>query len=281
MARLLRRCVLSCLVAGAVLGHPARAEETMERLTVHRDLPYADHERGRLDLYAPDGAEGAPVVLFVHGGALLFGDKSLAAHVGLRLAREDVVTVAVNHRFSPAVSHPAHVRDVAAALRWVVDHVAEHGGDPKRIVLAGHSSGGYLAALLAVDPRWLAELELDADRIAGLVSISGFHYVDRLAPLRPKHVWGEDPEAWVDASPAHRATEAAPPALLLWADGDAEDRRVDGRDFAAALGALGVATRSREIADRDHRSIFFLLGSAGDPATEAIVDFLDEVVPRG
>ncbi|MEE4301306.1 MAG: hypothetical protein V2J24_17835, partial [Pseudomonadales bacterium] len=147
-------------------------------------------------------------------------------------------------------------------------------------VLAGHSSGGYLAALLAVDPRWLAEVEVDPDRIAGLVSISGFHYVDRLAPSRPKHVWGEDPEAWVDASPAHRAADTAPPALLLWADGDAEDRRVDGRDFAAALAGLGVAVRSEEMTGRDHRSIFFLLGSAGDRATAAIVDFLDEVVPR-
>ena len=241
---LVSRYVLLCLVAGAVLGPPARAEETMGRLTVHRDVPYAAHARGLLDLYVPDGAEEAPVVLFVHGGALLFGDKSLAAHVGLRLGREGVITVAVNHRFSPAVSHPEHVRDVAAAARWVVKHIVEHGGDPERIVLAGHSSGGYLAALLAVDPRWLAEVEVDGSRIAGLVSISGFHYVDRLAPSRPKHVWGEDPMAWVDASPAHRATEAAPPALLLWADGDAEDRRIDGRDFAAVLAELGVATPS-------------------------------------
>ncbi|MEE4298182.1 MAG: alpha/beta hydrolase, partial [Pseudomonadales bacterium] len=203
MARIAARSLLLlCLGTGLT----ALAETTMERLTIHRDLSWAAHDRGTLDLYVPEGAEGAPVVLFVHGGALLFGDKSLVGHVGLRLAREGVVTVAVNHRFSPAVSHPEHVRDVAAATRWVVERIAEYGGDPSRIVLAGHSSGGYLAALLAVDPRWLAEVELDADRIAGLVSISGFHYVDRLAPSRPKHVWGEDPEAWVDASPAHRAT---------------------------------------------------------------------------
>lgn len=252
----------------------------MERLSIHRDLPWAEHARGTLDVYVPDGAERAPVVLFVHGGALLFGDKSLVAHVGLRLAREGVITVAVNHRFSPAVTHPQHVRDVAAATRWVVDNIAEHGGDPQRIVLAGHSSGGYLAALLAVDPRWLAEVELDPERIAGLVSISGFHYVDRLAPSRPKHVWGEAPAAWVDASPAHRATADAPPTLLLWADGDAEDRRVDGRDFGARLAELDVQIRTEEVKDRDHRSIFFLLGSAGDRATDALVAFLDEVVPR-
>lgn len=280
MTRTAPRRLLALLLAFAC-GPLALAESSMERLTVHRDLTYAAHARGTLDVYVPDGADGAPVVLFVHGGALLFGDKSLVAHVGLRLAREGVITVAVNHRFSPDVSHPEHVRDVAAATRWVVDEIAAHGGDPARLVLAGHSSGGYLAALLAADPRWLAEAGVDAARIAGLVSISGFHYVDRLAPSRPKHVWGEDPEAWVDASPAHRATEAAPPALLLWADGDAEDRREDGRDFAAVLTALGVETASAEIAGRDHRSIFFLLGSAGDATTDAIVDFLDRQVPRG
>ncbi|HSG89781.1 MAG TPA: alpha/beta hydrolase [Pseudomonadales bacterium] len=262
----------------------------VDRLAVHRDLqwsaaPLADG-RGLLDVYVPEGADRAPVVIFVHGGALLFGDKSLVGHVGLRLAREGYVTVAINHRFSPAVQHPAHVQDAAAATRWVVDHIAEYGGDPQRIVLAGHSSGAYLAALLAVDGRWLDAAGVARERIRGLVPISGFFHVDRLAPSRPKHVWGEDPAAWVDASPAHRVTAPTPPTLLIHADGDDEARRTESVDFAAVLREHGGDPDSAdvtqiEVKGRDHRSIFFVLGSAGDAATEALIPFLDRVTQPG
>lgn len=268
------------LLAETSVTAPNAPAPAVQSLSVHRDLAYGDEERQRLDVYVPDGATSAPVVLFVHGGALMFGDKSLVGHIGLRLAREGVVTVAINHRFSPAVRHPAHVRDTAAATRWVVDRIADFGGDPDRIVLAGHSSGGHLAALAAADPRWLAEAGVDRAHLAGLVSVSGFHYVDRLAPSRPKFVWGEDPQAWVDASPAHRADAGTPPALLLWADGDAQDRRVDGADFGAVLEGLGVDVTTAEIADRDHRSIFFVLGSEGDAAGTAMVDFVHRVTTR-
>jgi len=259
---------------------PTAEAAVQQRLTVHRDLVYAEHDRGKLDVYVPDGTNGAPVLVFVHGGGLMFGDKSLIGHLGLRLAWEGIVTVAVNHRFSPDVTHPRHVRDFAEALRWVVDEIAVYGGDPQRIVVAGHSSGGYLAALLAADPRWLAEVEVSRAHLAGLVSISGFHWVDRLAPSRPKHVWGEDPAAWPDASPAHRADAGTPPTLLLWADGDAEDRRVDGRDFGAVLEGLGVDVRTREIEGRDHYTIFDLLGWTEDPTAASLIEFVAEVTRR-
>lgn len=250
------------------------------QLTVHRDVVYADHDRGTLDVYVPEGATDAPVLVFVHGGALMFGDKSLIGHLGLRLAWENMITVAVNHRFSPAVTHPRHVRDVAAALRWVVDEIATYGGDPRRIVVGGHSSGGYLAALLAADPRWLAEVDVGRAHLAGLVSISGFHWVDRLALSRPKHVWGEDPAAWPEASPAHRADAGTPPTLLLWADGDAKDRRIDGRDFGAVLERLGVDVHTREIEGRDHYTIVDLLGWTEDTAAATLIEFI-AAVTRG
>jgi acetyl esterase/lipase len=255
----------------------ATGETAVDRLTVHRDLTYADHDRGRLDVYVPGGAEDAPVVVFVHGGALLFGDKSLVGHVGLRLARAGFVTVAPNHRFSPAVSHPAHVQDAAAAVRWVVDEIGALGGDPDRIVLAGHSSGGYLAGALAADGRWLAAAGVDRARIRGVAPVSGFFFLDRLAPERPKTVWGEDPEGWIDASPAHRADAGTPPALLIAADGDTEARRAEAADFAVVLGELGVDVWHRVVDDRDHRSVFFLMGSEGDATTAALIDFVGRV----
>ncbi|MDZ7826282.1 MAG: alpha/beta hydrolase [Gammaproteobacteria bacterium] len=259
-----------------VLALPASAD-TLD-LSVHRNLPWSPEplaeSRGLLDVYQPAGAEEAPVVLFFHGGGLLAGDKSLAAHLGQRLAREGFVTVSANYRLSPAVSHPVHVRDAARTVAWVRDNIAGFGGDPDRVVLAGHSAGAWLAALLATDPRWLEERGLSRASLAGVVPISGFFHLPRLAPERPKSVWGEDPEVWRRASPARHVDEGVPAMLLIHAEGDTGARRKESRDFAAELEEAGVDVRGLEVPDRDHRSIFFLMGTPDDPATEALIQFV-------
>lgn len=277
------------LAAGSALmatAAAAAAQGSSQTLTVHRDIPWSSAPlpdgRGLLDIYVPGppdtGTASAPVVLFVHGGGLLTGDKSLASHVGLRLAREGFVTVNVNHRLSPAVSHPVHVQDAAAATRWVLDHIGAYGGDPARVVLSGHSSGGYLVGLLGTEARWLAEAGVTRDALRGIAPISGFFHVERLAPERPKSVWGEDPARWPLASPAAFVDADVPPTLLIWADGDDDARRQENIDFAAALQAAGVADVETLVARaRDHRSIFFLMGTPGDATTEALFGFVRRV----
>lgn len=248
-----------------------------QRLLIHHDIPYADTDdvRQTLDVYAPEGVAGAPLVVFVHGGGLLFGDKSLVAHVGQRLAAAGIVTVAPNHRFSPAVSHPAHVEDAATAVAWALAHAREFGADPNRLVLAGHSSGGYLVALLATDPRWLAAAGVERAAIRAVAPVSGFFHVDRLAPERPQTVWGGEPARWPDASPANHVDGDVPPMLLLFADGDDDARKAENVDFAAALSDADAPTpRLIEVRRRDHRTIFFALNAPGDPAMNALLDFI-------
>ena len=267
---------LAMVVPVAAIGGPA------QRLSIYHDLPYTHHDEARqtLDVYAPedvldDHPGGAPVVVFVHGGGLLFGDKALAAHVGQRLTAAEIVAVTPNHRFSPAVGHPAHVEDGAAAVAWTRKYIARYGGDPERIVLAGHSSGGYLVALLGTDRRWLAAAGMDRDQLRGVVPISGFFHVERLAPERPKSVWGEDAATWRDASPAEHVDPKIPPTLLLYADGDDDARKAENIDFAAALEAQGVGhVAISEIPRRDHRSIFHTLNLPNDLTMAALIEFV-------
>ncbi len=261
------------------------AAGSSQRLLIQHDIPYRDTEdvRQTLDVYAPEGAQDAPLLVFVHGGGLLFGDKSLVAHVGQRLAAAGIVTVAPNHRFSPAVTHPAHVEDVAAAVAWAVDHAREIGADPDRVVLAGHSSGGYLVALLATDPRWLEAAGVARDAIRAVAPISGFFHVPRLAPERPQTVWGGEPAHWSDASPAAHVDAEVPPMLLLFADGDDDARKAENTDFAAALRAAGApAPRLIEVRRRDHRTIFYTLNTPGDPSMTALIEFVTtQTCPSG
>jgi len=150
------------------------------------DLAYVSGggSRQRLDVFSPK-ADGKrfPVVIFVHGGTWVSGDKDfggLYRNAGKNLARNGVVAVLINYRLSPLVRHPEHARDVARAYAWVVKNVDRYGGDPDRIVLVGHSAGGHLATLIAADESYLKDPKLrltDKQRksLRGVVSLCGIY----------------------------------------------------------------------------------------------------------
>lgn len=137
------------------------------------DVAYGPHERHRLDIYAPmDAAGPAPVLVFVHGGGFLKGDKGGAdvwpnANVGRMAAQAGFVGVVINYRLAPDHMWPAGAQDVAAVVAWLKDNIAQHGGDPDRIVLAGTSAGAVHVA---------AYLKLAGDKdICGAVLLSGLY----------------------------------------------------------------------------------------------------------
>lgn len=239
-------------------------------------VPEAKYQdsRDKLDLYLPDGRRGFPVLLWLHGGALMHGDKDGSAHVGRRFAAAGIGTVVINYRLSPHVMHPAHIQDAATAFAWVRQHIAEYGGNPDAIFVAGHSAGAYLSAMLALDERYLATRQLQPSSIRGIVPVSGFFYVERVAPHRSKSVWGEDPAKWPEASPARYVRSSAPPILLIYADGDEEWRREQNEHMAAALKQAGHSDVAiRQIKDRDHSTIFSQIGE-GDEVSTLMLEFI-------
>lgn len=136
----------------------------------------------------------APVLMFMHGGGLNGGDKRRVAHIGRRFASEGFITVCSNYRLSPANTHPAHIEDASAAFDWIYRNIAEYGGNPDRIFVSGGSAGGYLAALLAYDGRYLAKHNLLTDQIVAVIPISGLVDVTRANRRRQRVVWPGDSE---------------------------------------------------------------------------------------
>ena len=124
-------------------------------VTVERDLKYGEHERHRLDVHVRAGLSGAPVLVFVHGGGFVMGDKRSEEtpfydNIGTFAAQQGFVGVTVTYRLAPANKFPAGPEDLAQVVRWLKDNVARYGGDPGRIVLSGQSAGaahvaGYVA----------------------------------------------------------------------------------------------------------------------------------------
>jgi acetyl esterase/lipase len=163
----------------AVAAAPAELREAL-------DIRYHDaSDRQALDVFAPCGAKAAPVVLFVHGGGWIGGDKDffgLYRGIGRYLAQHGVVAILANYRLTPSVRHPEHIKDVARAFAWTRRHAAEFGGDRNQIVLGGHSAGAHLVALLATDDRYLKDPELkltaeDRAAIKGVAAVSGVYRI--------------------------------------------------------------------------------------------------------
>ena len=155
------------LVCLAVIA--CASEAHAQRVT--RDIPYATaHERQVLDVYAPDGAKNLPVVFWIHGGGWQTGDKGMVALKPKAFTDAGLVFVSINHRLLPTVEMGAITRDVAAALGWVHKNIGAHGGDPARLLVMGHSSGGQLAALMCTDDRYAKGEGIALTTIKGCVS---------------------------------------------------------------------------------------------------------------
>lgn len=135
-------------------------------------------ERCKLDLYLPEGKNDFATVVFFHGGGLEGGEKFIPE----LLKGQGFAVVAPNYRLSPKVQHPAYIDDAAAAVAWTMRHIAEYGGDCGKVWVCGHSAGGYLTLMLALDTAYLGKYGIDADSIAGYVPFSGqtnTHYTIR------------------------------------------------------------------------------------------------------
>lgn len=230
-----------------------------------------DAEKHRLDIYRPRGAERRPVLFFLHGGAWVRGDRKQYPFLGNYFAKAGYVVVIPSYRLAPKHPHPAQIEDAAAAFAWTVRHIAAHGGDPARIVIAGHSAGGHLAALLAANGRWLRAHGVDASAIRAVISLSGVPDVTGEAGAR---VFGNDAEARRDASPLFHVRAGLPPFLVAYCQWDYLTLPQQARRLHEALATAGVRSRLEYIEGENHISEMTNLARPGSRAAAAILEFL-------
>ena len=140
------------------------------------DVAYGPLPRQKLDIYVPTSARpsgGRPVVVFFYGGSWNSGERADYRFVGEAFASRGVVTLIADYRLYPEVRYPEFLKDSASALAFGLSHAASLGGNPKRVFVMGHSAGGYNAAMLALDRRWLNEVGRSPDELAGWIGLAG------------------------------------------------------------------------------------------------------------
>ena len=247
------------------------------------DLAYGAGPNETLDLF-PAARPDAPVLVFIHGGWWRSLDKSDHAFIAPAFARAGALVVLPNYALCPAVSIETITLQMVRALAWVHRHAADHGGDPKRIVVAGHSAGGHLAAML-LSCRWRSVApDLPARLVASALSISGLF---DLEPLRRTPFLQHDlrltPASVARLSP--RRFAAPPGRLFATVGADESDEFLrQNRSIREAWGARAVPVCEaiagahhldvlHALADpgaRLHRLALHLLGLAGMPASEGV-----------
>lgn len=204
---------------------------TSPDVRVVKDIDYVGNglAKQKLDLHLPKDQSGFPVLVFVHGGGWTSGDRALYAPLGDRFARLGMGVVIPSYRLMPQHAYPAQIDDVAAAFAWVVKNIEAQGGDPKRIYLAGHSAGGHLASLLALDARHLDRFGINTSVIRGVASLSGVYDVGLIA------LFGKDLRERAAASPAEYIRKDSPPFLITYCQYDYFALPFQAREFHAAL----------------------------------------------
>ncbi len=144
--------------------------------TFDADVAYGPLARQRLDIYRPSStapAAGWPVVVFFYGGSWNRGEKADYKFAGEALASRGVLTLVADYRLYPEVRYPDFLKDSALALGYGLKEAARLGGDAKRVFVMGHSAGGYNAAMLALDARWLSEIGRKPSELAGFIGLAG------------------------------------------------------------------------------------------------------------
>lgn len=222
-----------------------------EKLAV--GIAYGENARQQLDIYAPStpSANPRPVIVWFYGGSWNSGTREGYNFAGRALAAQGFVTVVADYRLVPEVRFPGFVEDGAAAVRWVRANIGEYGGDGERIVVAGHSAGAYIAAMLANDPQWLGD---DREALAGLVGLAGpydFYPFDVPSTVEAFGQWPE-PSA---TQPITFADQTAPPALLLTGEDDTTVKPRNSEALSAKLSEAGIDAQMIRYADVDHVDI--------------------------
>ncbi|MDQ7248193.1 alpha/beta hydrolase [Dongia sedimenti] len=286
-SRRLVRTVVSCALAGLLAVGILRAAKDPTGLLnalsigsqgiLEADIAYGDLARQHLDLYRPSQSRAvpAPVVVFFYGGAWSSGDRADVRFVGRFLAGEGFVAVIPDYRLRSEAAFPAFLDDGAKALRWVQDHIAEHGGDPQRLFLMGHSAGAYNAIMLALHRHYGAAAGVDAARIRGVVGLAG-PYDFKLDTDLWRWVFGAASDLSA-TQPVRFAASGAPPVLLVTGDRDETVDPENSRSLARRLAAAKSPVRLLELPGLGHADVLWKLSPwyPGRMLREEIVRFLD------
>ena len=245
-----------------------------EKFGGHLDIAYGDQDGEKLDIFAPDGATGAPVHVFIHGGYWQSQDKNAFDYVANGLVPRGAVAVVVNYTLAPDASVTEIVRQNRAALAWTWRHISEYGGDADKIHVSGHSAGGHLTAMMA-STDWLNfDNGLPADLVKSGLCISGMFELEPIQLCYLNDVLGMD----ADEALANSPSLLNPPLgvrQVVTVGGDETDEFLrQSAEYAKLLESRGTPVQSLAPAGLHHFEIVTQLGQPDGELTNIACELM-------
>jgi acetyl esterase/lipase len=256
-------------------------------LVVEKDVRYGDHERNLIDIYRPRGVEGAPVLVYVHGGGYSTGDRDLNpfvyANIPTYFARHGLLAMSATYRLAPQASWPSGAEDMRALVSWVRENARRLGGDRDRLFLMGHSAGATHVATYAFDARFQPP---DGHGLAGIVLVSG-RYRLRSDPDDPsldsiREYFGSDPGQYESRSAITHVPGSDVPVLLVAAEYDQRNLVETTGELFTALCRRddGRCPRFLQLRHHNHLSEVFHFNSGDEILGREILDFMESGAAR-
>ncbi len=259
--------------AGLMAAGGARAAAT--------EIAFGPDPKQRLDLFPRPGLKGAPMLMFVHGGAWKFGDKHAVHALPDFAQRHGLLLASAGYRMAPQVDAGGSAEDLASAAAWLMAHGAEYGGDPRRLYIMGHSAGAHLVALAGVDAKYLGAHGHKPSDLAGVIAVDGAGYdaeaqLDELKghPMLQRAYKNAFRDHSAELSPTRliRPGAAYPPFLIFYTDRPAAQKRSE--ELAGRLRAAGGKAAVYLARGKTHMQVNHELGVAGDPQGERVARFI-------
>ena len=274
--------------ASDIRGHSRRVMEGFSAIHTNtpkagsatRDIAYGPHPRHLLDVYAPPGVRGAPVLIFAHGGAFVQGEKDrtpeIYSNVCWFMTRNRMIGINLEYRLAPEVRYPGVTQDVAAAVQWARTNIERFGGDPTKIFLMGHSAGALHVGSYAYNRRFHLP---DGPGVAGLIVLSGRVRAENL-PENPmardvEAYYGDDLQAMEQGSLATHVAPDSVPTLVGIAEYESPLIDVHSAELIHRIAAVQRrAPRFFSLARHNHSSTVAQINTADDSVGPQILEFI-------
>lgn len=256
----------------------------MRNVKVEKNLIYKDSQssRHKLDIYYPANVSACSVLIFVHGGTWMNGSKEIYAPLGENFADKGVVTVVINYRLGDNSNFQEMVRDCATAVKWVYQNIENFNGDKNKIILSGHSAGGHLASLTALDRAYFEELTI-VNPIKKLILIDAFglnigsfirdhgtYYLQHI-----EKIFTRNPVMWEKASPVNYVADTEIPFLIYVGSSTYPFLKMDNEMFISKLkSSSNTEVEYQEIAGKSHIEMITQLEHKGNRLYDDIVGWI-------
>ena len=230
-----------------------------------RDVQYSPRFGMGLDVYSPAEGESHPVLIFIHGGGWDKYDRKLFTPVGQKFIERGIVVVIPDYTLHPDAGYEQMAQEMAAATAWTLENIAQYGGDPSRVVIAGHSAGGHLAGLVATDEVWLNYEGHTNQELCGFIGLSGVYDIPAqmvferstggTAPVMTAVMGGE--ANFAKASPSSYIFPGMPQTRLIHGSLDDVVPLSISEEFQAKLDAAGIPNELIVYPDKGHNDFLF------------------------